>query len=188
MKTLKVAALAILMIAGSAIAQDEIERNIEVKVIVDDDGSGDMSAIHWASKGMDFDMQDMAVGETRNIDSESGKAISVTRTEDGFSFDIDGKTIDMPGMGGYGTRMAFLDTDGPGENIEIDVMGGLHKMRPHMADGVTIVSSTPLDDSVRESIKSVLISAGNDDEVTFIDRSQGGKRVFMMKKQVEVVE
>jgi len=177
------------MIFGTAIAQEEVEREIEVKVIMDGDGADDTSAIRWASKGMAFDMQDMAVGETRVIDGESGHSASVTRHEDGYSFDIDGKTIKMPNFGAEGVHMAFASSEGLHENVNIDIMNDdIHGMKPHMADGVTIISSTPLDNSVRESIKSVLISAGNNDEVTFIDGNQVGMRVIKMKTHVEVTE
>ena len=59
-------------------------------------------------------------------------------------------------------------------------------MRSHHPEGVTIISAEPLDDSVRESIRSVLISAGNDDEVTFIDGSANDGQVRVIKKRIEV--
>ncbi|MBT5219526.1 MAG: hypothetical protein HOI35_16550 [Woeseia sp.] len=92
----------------------------------------------------------------------------------------------MPDIGAHGTHMAFVNADDMHHEIDIEVMGDGHAMSPHRQDGVTIISSKPLDASVRESIKSVLISAGNGDAVTFIDGSAEGKRVFMMKKNVEL--
>jgi len=182
------AALAAVMIFGPATAQEDVERKIEVKVFIAGEGSDDTSAMRWTSKGMSFDMQDMAIGETRTIDGESGQSASVTRLEDGYSFDVDGKTVKMPDMGSLGVAIAHADIDGLHENIDIDVMNDVHVTRAHMADGVTIISSTPLDSSVKESIKSVLISAGSNDEVTFIDGSQVGMRVMKMTKHIEVTE
>ena len=99
------------------------------------------------------------------------------------------------------THMAFVSADGdPGdidvrvmkmdgdhEDIDIEVMGdGMHMMQAHHPDGVTIISGTPLDDSVKDSIRSVLISAGNNEEVTFIDGSGDGKQVRVIKKHIEI--
>ena len=55
--------------------------------------------------------------------------------------------------------------------------------------GVTIISGDILDDSIRDSIRAVLQSAGHTDEVTFIDSSGGsdGKHVKVIRKHVEVV-
>jgi len=83
--------------------------------------------------------------------------------------------------------MAFVDTDAVDHEVDIEVIGDGHAMGAHRQDGITIISSKPLDSSVRESIKSVLVSAGNGDEVTFIDGSGEGKRVIMMKKKIETL-
>jgi hypothetical protein len=186
MKIVKLVMLATAMIYSAAIAADEVERKMAVKVVVAGDGADESSDFSWTSDNMDFDMQDLAVDETWALESASGRDVSVTRSENGFSFEIDGKTVEMPDIGAHGTHMAFVNADDMDHEIDIEVMGDGHAMSPHRQDGVTIISSKPLDTSVRESIKSVLISAGNGDEVTFIDGSAEGKRVFMMKKKVEV--
>jgi len=187
MKIVKLAMLATLMIFGTAIAADEVQRKMAVKVVVAGDGVDESSDFSWTSDNMDFDIQDLAVGETRQIENASGKDVSVTRSEDGFSFDIDGKTVMMPDIGAHGTHMAFVDTDAVDHEVDIEVIGDGHAMGAHRQDGITIISSKPLDSSVRESIKSVLVSAGNGDEVTFIDGSGEGKRVIMMKKKIETL-
>ena len=173
MNTLKLAALAVLLAFGAATAQD-VEKKMQIKVMVAGDGGDGSSEMHWSSNDMDFDLQDLAVGETRTIESESGKNITVTRAEDGFSFDIDGKAVMMPDMGAHGTHMAFMGDGGIHEAIDIDVTSDIHVMKAHHPEGVTIVSGKPLSDSVKDSIRSVLISDGNDDEVTFIDGSEDG--------------
>lgn len=186
MKLLKLAVLALLMTFGAAQAQ-EVEKKMEFKVVVAGDGN-ESSEMHWESHNMDFDLQDLAVGETRSIESESGQAVTVTRSEDGFDFNIDGETVSLPHMGPHARHMAFADTDGTHENVDVRVIrrGPPHPARPHSPDGVTIISGKPLDDSVKDSIRSVLISAGNNEEVTFIDGNDRGKRVMM--KKVEIVE
>jgi len=185
MNILKLAALAALMTLAAAQAQ-EVEKKVEIKVVVDGNGD-DVSEMHWVSDDLDFDLQDLAVGETRTIQGESGKTVTVTRSQDGFEFDVDGKAVSMPHMGDHAGHMAFVETDGVHENVDVRVMGGgAHAMRAHSPEGVTIISGKPLDDSVKESIRSVLISAGNNEEVTFIEGGEGGKRVIV--KKVEIVQ
>jgi len=183
MNTLKLVALTILLAFGTTIAQ-EVEKKMEIKVMVAD-GNDEPATVHWSSEDLDFDLQDLDVGEARTIESESGKTVTITRAEEGFSFDVDGKSVMMPGMGIHGTHMAFVDDGAIHEAIDIDVETDVRVMKGHHPDGVTIVSGKPLDQSVKDSIRSVLISAGNDEEVTFIDGSEDGKRV--MVKKIEMI-
>jgi hypothetical protein len=198
MKLMKLTAIAVVLAFGVVTAQ-EVEKKIELKVMVSDDGSGDDKEIHWISD--DLDLDDLSVGESKTITGESGREVTVTRTDDGMQFDIEGETVMVPDMGAHGTHMAFVNgggdpgdidvrvmkMDGVHENIDIEVMGdGAHMMQAHHPDGVTIISATPLDDSVKESIRSVLISAGNNEEVTFIDGSGDGKQVRVIKKHIEI--
>jgi len=88
MNVLKLATLAVLMIFGAAMAQD-VEKKMEIKVMITGEGSDDATEMHWSSDDMDFDIQDLAVGETRTIESESGKTVTITRAEEGLSFDIE---------------------------------------------------------------------------------------------------
>ena len=194
MNRFKLAALAILIAFGAA-AADEVEKKMEIRVMISGEGESDATEIHWISDDMDFDMEDLAVGESRTLESESGKSVTITRTEEGFSFDVDGKTIMMPDMGPHGSHMAFMGKPGepgrPGEpggpvDFDVEVTGGPHIMRAHHPEGVTIISGRPLDDSVKESIRSVLVSAGNDEEVTFIDGGENGKHVMM--KKIEIIQ
>jgi hypothetical protein len=69
-------------------------------------------------------------------------------------------------------------------SIDVRMKGGRHVIRAHGPEGITIFSDKPLDDSVRDSIRSVRISAGNNDEVTFIDGSEASQRVMMRKVEV----
>jgi hypothetical protein len=183
MKLLTLAALAALLTFGTAMAQ-EVEKKMEIKVVVSDDGSDEATEVHWASDDSDFDVDDLAVGESHTIESESGRTVTITRAEEGLSFDVDGKTVMVPDMGGHGTHMAFVGDDTMQEDIDVQVTGNAHVMQAHHPEGVTIISGTPLDESVRESIRSVLISAGNNEEVTFIDGSEDGKHVVMKKIQI----
>ena len=183
MHTLKPAALAILLIFGTATAQ-EIEKKIQMKVMLVGDGGEETSDVSWSSDHLDFDMQDLAVGESRTIENEDGQTVIITRAEAGFDVDVDGNTVRMPDIGAHEMHMASV-----GDRViheEIDVDSSMHVMKSHHPQGVTIVSEQPLDQSVQDSIRSVLISAGNNEDVTFIDGSQAGKRVMVRK--IEVIE
>ena len=199
MKLMNIAALAVLVAFGTVMAQ-EVEKKIELKVMVAGDGAEGEHEFHWVGDGLD--LEDLAVGESRNITGESGKEVIVTRTEEGMQFEIEGETVVMPDMGAHGAHMAFIgdgehgdievkvmQMDGGDENVDVRIIGeGSHRMQAHHPEGVMIVSGTALDDSVKESIKSVLISAGVNEEVTFIDGSQEGRQVRVIKKHVEITE
>ena len=62
-----------------------------VKVVVAGDGADESSDFRGRVTIWIFDMQDLAVDETWALESASGRDVSVTRSENGFSFEIDGK-------------------------------------------------------------------------------------------------
>ena len=200
MNLLKLTAFAVLMTFGTVMAQ-EVEKKMEFKIVVDGDDSDQPNVMTWNSDGAD--LEGLAVGETRTLNSASGNEVTVTKTESGMEFNINGETVVVPDMGQHGATMAFVDTNGVHEvhgDIDVEVValggdetvdvrvikGGTHATPVQATEGVTIISATALDESVRESIKSVLISAGHDDEVRFIDGSEDGNHVRVIKKRVEV--
>jgi hypothetical protein len=183
MKMMKLTALAVLIVVGAAMAQ-ETEKKMAIKVMVSEDHDGEPTEMHWISDGAELD--DLAVGGSRTLTGEAGEEITVTRTEEGMQFDVEGETVVVPSMGNHGEHMVFVSKGGD-HDLDIEMLGGDHTMmRSHHPEGVTIISAEPLDDSVRESIRSVLISAGNDDEVTFIDGSANDGQVRVIKKRIEV--
>ena len=187
------AALAAVMASAGAHAQEE-EQTIALKVMVSADGDAPKS-VHWVSD--DVDLDDLAVGESRTVTGEDGTDVVVTRMDAGMQFDINGETVVVPDM--HGDHMAFVGTNvdqdidvkvmgGHGEDVDVTITGaGTHATPVHRPEGVTIISNEPLDDSVRESIRSVLISAGLDEEVRFIDGSED-RQVHVIKKRVEVIK
>lgn len=185
----KLAALAVLMTFGAAHAQEEAQQ-VELKVIVAGDG-GDAKEFRWV--GDDAGLHDLAIGESRTITAEDGSQVVVTRTDDGMQFDIGDETVVLPEPppphmafhGAHGMSSIAI-IDGDGEDVAV-TSGGVHVARAHHPDGVTIISAEKLDDSVKESIRSVLISAGVDDEVTFIDGSEN-RQVRVISKRVEVTQ
>ena len=99
MKLLKLAALAVLMAFGTAMAQ-EVEKKMEFKIVVDDDGASEPSVVSWSSDGED--LENLAVGESKTLHSGSGNEVVVTRTESGMEFDVNGETVVVPDMGQHG--------------------------------------------------------------------------------------
>ena len=199
MKFLKLAILAATLVFGAALA--DVEEKREMKIVVQGTTDDDGTSFHWVSNDAGFDMQNMQVGETHSIVDESGRSVLITRQEEGFQFDVDGKTVVVPDMGAHG--MAIAAGSDVTADFDIEVIGDHHAMMgdeahnvaifsagPHEASGVTIISGEPLDDSTRESIRSVLLSAGRDDGVTFIDGSGGsdGEHVRIIQKKIEIAQ
>ena len=198
MKTLKLVAIGLTLIFSAAVLAD-VEEEREMKIVIQGMSDDDSTSFHWISDDSGFDMQNMQVGETHSIVDESGRSVLITRQEDGFELDIDGKKTVIPDMGAHG--MAIATGSDFTTNVDVEVIAD-HQMiaaheagsvaimsgGPHEASGVTIISHEPLDASVRESIKSVLMSAGRDDGVTFIDGSgsSDGHQVRIIKKQIEI--
>lgn len=199
MKMIRLAGLALLLAFGFA-AADDAEKEMQIEIVVA--GDGDATAINWTSDDAGFSLEDLEVGESRTLESNDGEPVTVTRTEDGFAFAVNGETVTVPDMGHHAPHMAFIDADGaaadvnvevmhmPDDAVNVEVIGGAGMMRAHHGDGITIISPKPLDESVRESIRSVLISAGRDEEVMFIDGSGGeeGHHVKVIRKQIEITK
>ncbi len=74
-----------------AAGEPEAKRRLEIKIAADDDV-------------VKIEADDMEIGETRQSFTESGKEVLVTRTEDGFQLEVDGKEIDvdLPHAGDHG--------------------------------------------------------------------------------------
>ena len=186
MKYWKLVVLATLLALGAAHA-DEVEKRVEMKMVVTGD---DHETITFDSNAAGFEPSDLAVGETRTIPNDSGRAITMTRTESGLQIDVDGKTIELPDVGAHGEHMMMVDaidvevdvthTGTMALPVDVEVLGS-HAIRAHGPEGVTIISEEPLDASVRESIRSVLISAGIDKEVSFIDGSEQRRHIKIIK-------
>ena len=184
-----VVSVAAIGLFGVAVAQDQTRVQIEV---ISDDGDHDAVRIELDSDDMGFNLHDMQEGENRSIVDKDGRTILVTRNADGFSFNVDGKTIDMPliASGHHGVVIADAEH---GENVDVRVMKhagvgtpahyGKVAMPVHM-DGTMIMTGKPVDEATQQAIKSLLESAGHEGEVRFMDR----ERLHESHKQVQVIE
>ena len=161
------------------------EHQMKFKIeLAEDDGSGEVM-LNLDSDDLGFRLHDMQEGETRSIVDESGRPILITRTAEGFTFNVDGKTIEMPLFGSR--HGAMWAGGGNGEDVQIHVMGDAEFMSGGSFDGVHIISSDPIDDVTQEGIKELLTSAGHSGDVKFIDTSDGPHRmheVRIIKKEV----
>ena len=175
------------LIATAAVAGEEHE----TKIVIKTDG-GEDGIFEWVSHDPDADFSDLEVGESKTIKGDDGKEVTVTRTEKGLEFDVDGKKIEM---------MRFSDGDDITIDIDVDhdgdvVVDKAHKVKiieAEGSDGVTIISTNEIDDETRAKLKKVLKEAGAEGDVMFIDGSElhgdeqaGVHGVHIIKKKVEV--
>lgn len=110
------------------------ERHHKVKIKIAGDGNGVES----------FDFGDIEVGETRQFFTDSGKEVTITRDEDNYTVNVDGKDIDIHTSGHHGasvididgeeghkvkviTKTMHISGDGEeGENVFVFKTGGEH--------------------------------------------------------------
>ena len=189
MKSKQIAVLiAAISLAAAAIAGEEIRHKMAIAV-VGDDGSGE-TRIELDSDDLGFNLHDMQVGENRSIIDKSGRTILVTREEDGFKFDVDGKTIKMPAFDGHHEGAMWM-SDGDITDVDVHVMHDADMATAHSMDGVMIISNKPVDEATQQAIKSMLESAGHGSEVHFVDSGSGmggAHKVRVIKKKVEVTK
>ena len=182
----------------AAVALADVEEQQEMKIVVAGAIPEESATIHWIGSGeAGLDIHNMQVGESQSIVDEAGRAVLITREEDGFRFDVDGQSIVMPAFDDMGARGEYVTlVDGSDVTADFDVeIVGEHRAVSAFASptfggggGVTIFSREPLDASTQESIRAVLLSAGRDDEVIFIDRSSASHgRSYQMLRQTDAI-
>ena len=170
---------------------EERHQKIEIKVISDD--GGDRTHFVLDSDELGFNLHDMQVGENQSVVDKEGRAVLITRTEDGFSFEVDGKTIDMPAFGGHHEKSVWVSKGEFAPDVDVDVRvmrKGMHPgMAPHAMmqdEGVMIISSEEIDAATQQVIRTALESAGHE-SVHFVGGGVGGPhRIHVIEKVVEV--
>jgi hypothetical protein len=190
-----VLALAIIGLVGVALADEEARTKISIEV-VDDAGDGDVRIV-LDSDYLGFNLHDMQVGENRSIVDKSGKSILVSRDTDGFSFDVDGKTIRMPEMDGKHHGAVWVGGD-HGEDVDVHVMKEANFISADSIGGIMIMSGKPIDEATQQAITSLLESAGHGSDVRFIDHERphgsipldgsGPHQIKIVRKHVEITE
>ena len=167
--------LATILFATAAYSGEQEHHKMEIKVIADD-GDG---ATHLTldSDELGFNLHDMQVGENRSIIDKEGRSILVTRTEENFSFNIDGKTIELPVFDGHGDGNVWASKVDHVEDIDVRVM--------HDAEGVMIFSGKEIDEATQQIIRTALESAGHEN-VQFAGGGDGGPHGVHVVRKVEV--
>ncbi|NIV17407.1 MAG: hypothetical protein GWN47_03125 [Woeseiaceae bacterium] len=174
-------------LAGAVYAGEREHRQLVIAV-TSDDTEGEYN-FKIDSDDLGFDLGELQVGESRTVTNDSGQTVLVARDEDGFSFDVNGKTIRMPSFDDAGDFDIHIDGD---HKLETGVHVVKHKIGgPDPAGGTVIVSGKPIDAATRDVIRTALQSAGHDGDVTFIDteaRADGEQQVKIIKRRVEVTK
>lgn len=109
-RLLLAAAALVSLAAGALYAADAVRSTLKLKL--QSDGAADAVEI--------VDLDELAVGERRDYTTDAGKPLAVTRDEDGYAIEIDGKTIrvaDDPHALAFepGLKMRRIEIDGDGE-------------------------------------------------------------------------
>lgn len=99
-----IACLSASLLVGALAVAEEVRK---VKLIFAVDGQ---------TEPVTFEGDEMTLGETRTVTTESGRPVTLTRTETGYSVDIDGKKLELeaPGpkhLGEAGFRYLMIDAD-----------------------------------------------------------------------------
>ncbi len=186
MKLRQTAIMAVaIMFATAAFSGDKGHQKMEIKV-VSDDGSGE-SVVVLDSKALGFDMHEMQVGENRSVVDKNGRPVLITRTESGFTLDVDGKTIDLPAIRGHHGDKIWAHGAHNGD-MDIRVIrahadaGGRAGM-----DGVLIVSDKEIDAATQDMIRAALEAAGHDG-VRFVDKKDGGPHQVHVIREIHEVK
>jgi hypothetical protein len=179
----KFAVLAFVASLAGAVYAGETEHR-EIVVAVEADDADGKFKFRFDSDNAGFDLDDLQVGESRSIVGEAGEAALITREEDGYRIEVNGKTIEMPLlMNGDHDSRVWVSKEGV-DDIDVHVFDA----KPHSMDGTVIISDKPIDEATRTLIRSTLESAGHGQGVTFIDaesRDGGEHHVKVIKKRVE---
>ncbi len=188
MKSARILLLAMALgLASSAFASEETHMKIAV---VKDDGDGDIR-VELDSDDIGFNLDELQVGESRSVVDKSGQSILISRTADGYTFNVDGETIDMPMLGGDHEELVWVDEDGE-TDVDFHVMRKAKFVGEDHMGTTMIMSAEPIDETTQQVIKSALESAGHEGEVHFVThemhhkgRHGDGHQVKVIKKVVE---
>ena len=191
MKIGKILSLAMALgLTTTVIAGEQMKMKIAV---VEDDGH-DAIRIELDSDDIGFNLEELQEGESRSIVDKSGQSILVTRKADGFTFDVDGKTIDMPMLGGDHDSLVWTDEDGD-TDVDVHIMRKAMFMGEDHMGSTMIMSAKPIDEATQQIIKSALESSGHDSDVSFVTHGahhaaghDGAHQVKVIRKVIEIKE
>lgn len=85
--------------AGTLVADDADEGRTQLRLMLDRDGTNDQLVVE--------DLGELEVGESRSFTTEAGKPVTVTRDEEGWDLDVDGKKVRVGDHGAPGEAMTW---------------------------------------------------------------------------------
>jgi len=182
------------LIATAAVAGEE--QRTHIKIAVAGDGK-DHQVIEFNSQDSDIDLENLAVGESKSLTDTAGKEVTVTRTENGLEFDVDGKKIEIDHLPGgmHGEHDIDIEIDGHDmDNIIIEKHKNVRVIKSDSTDGVTIISSNEIAAEARAKIEEILKNVGENGDVMFIDGSElhddmqahENREIHIIKKEINV--
>ena len=178
--------IAACLFATNAFCGEQIHHKVEV-VVVGADGDGE-TRIELDSDDLGFDLHDMQVGENQSIVDKDGRSILVTRMEEGFTFEVDGKTITMPALEGLGGAGFWINDGDHTTDFDVHVMHDGMFAKSIGTEGVMIFSSKEIDAATQQVIRTALESAGHSD-VSFAGGDKGGPHhVRIIKKVIQEIQ
>lgn len=154
MKNLKstITAMTIGMIGFGAISSsaDELEeKNIMVQIHKLSDSNTKVD-LNLNGEAQVFNLPDLEVGETKEIITESGGTISVTKTDSGISVSMNGEEINLPAVGG---------------DMAAHFMKGGMPLHTDVSKGIQVIGD--LTDEQIAIVKDAFAAAGVEKEVNF---------------------
>lgn len=164
MKTIKstIAAMAIGMVGFGAIsisADETEEKNIMVQIHKLSDSNTKVD-LNLNGEAQVFNLPDLEVGETKEIVTESGSTISVTKTESGISVFINGEEVNLPAVGG---------------DMSAHFMKGGMPLHTNVDEGIQVIGD--LTEEQVAIVKDAFAAAGVEREVNF---SKGNEMRFFI--------
>lgn len=175
------------LIATAAVAGEE--QRTHIKIAVAGDGK-DHQVIEFNSQDSDIDLENLAIGESKSLTDTAGQEVTVTRTENGLEFDVEGMKIEFDHLPGglHGEHDIDVEIDGREIHKEVRVI------RTDSSDGVTIISGNEIDAEARAKIEEILKNAGENGDVMIIDGSElhddmqahENREVRIIKKEINV--
>jgi hypothetical protein len=169
------------LFATAAFSGQQVHSHVKI-VVIDSDDAGE-TRIELDSDDLDFDLADMQVGENQSVIDKDGRSVLITRVQDGFTFDVNGKTITMPAIDQLGGGQLWIDGGDVDSDVDVRVMRSGMSDQSMSLDGVMIISSEEIDAATQSVIRAALESAGHSD-VSFAAGRDGQHQVHVIKKVV----
>jgi hypothetical protein len=179
---------AMAMFAMTAWSGEEVKHKMAI-AIVQSDGDHEMLI---EIDGADIELQNMQIGENRSIVDDDGRSILVTREEKGFTFNIDGKIVEMPDFMNHEEGNVWISDDDHMTDVVVDVQmlhGSMAAKSMMDSETVMIISGKEIDASTQGVIRTALQTAGHQ-SVEFVGGGEDGgpHGVHVVRKVVELTD